>query len=282
MTHSNIGLSLKPQHFEHWQSDTITDVGWAEIHPENFLDKRSTAYHNLGKVAERWPISFHCVGMNLGGVTALNLDYFARLKSLIAIIDPVLVSDHLSWTALNNRYTNDLLPVPYTPESLTHFAERIDQAQNLLGRQLLIENPSIYVNDLPHVDYSEPQFLNDLAKITGCRLLVDLNNLIVNQTNGSGIDADKWLATINTDLIGEFHLASASLQTLSNGEQLLIDDHSGPVYDQLYALMSRHYSILKDRPILIEWDTDIPAFETLHHEAINVANWQQDRAFSCN
>jgi len=269
---SNIGLGLRPPHFSNWLSNSpcnglTHNVGWAEVHPENYLEPTSYAQINLLKASEHWPISFHCTGFNLGGVAPLNTDYMQKLKTLVDRIDPILLSDHLSFTAIADHYSNDLLPLPYTEECLKHLSNRINFIQEFFDRQLIIENPSVYVDINAQHAIDEPDFLNALCERTGCGLLVDLNNISVNAYNSTGLDPINWLNRIEWRHVKELHLAAASLSTLETGEQLLIDDHSGPVNKELYDLLDRFSPVLKHLPTLIEWDTQLPIFDTLVNEA---------------
>jgi len=269
---SNIGLGLRPTHFPHWLENSpceglTRNISWAEIHPENFLEPSSYAQLNLIAASERWPISFHCTGMNLGGVSPLDSEYLQKLKALIQIVDPILLSDHVSFTANAGHYSNDLLPLPYTEECLKHLSNRINFIQEFFDRQLIIENPSIYVDMSSHHAIDEPEFLNRLCEQTGCGLLVDLNNIMVNEFNSTGLEPENWLKRINWNNVKELHVAAASRSTLASGKQLMIDDHSGPVSDELLTLLDRFFPLFKQLPTLIEWDTNLPPFETLASEA---------------
>ncbi|WP_421861990.1 DUF692 domain-containing protein [Motiliproteus sp.] len=261
------GVGLRAPHIDQWlerarQGDN-DGIDWLEIHSENFFDPASREWACLEQIADAYALSFHSIGMSLGSVDPLSESNLAQLKRLVDHFNPALVSDHLSWSSVNGRYFNDLLPLPYTEEALSHFSERVDQVQQLLGRQILIENPTAYMA-FAESTISEWQFLNRLVEKTGCGLLLDLNNIYVNSVN-LGLQLEPYLAEINWSAVTEIHLAGFTRKQLDDGE-ILIDTHgsrvSDPVWD-LYRRVSAHC----DAAALIEWDTDIPELEVLLEEA---------------
>jgi hypothetical protein len=186
------------------------------------------------------------------------------LKSLIERFEPALVSDHLSWGSIGGTYLNDLLPLPYTEEALAHFSARVGEAQDLLGRELLIENPSSYLQ-YRHSTIPEAEFLAELARASGCGLLLDVNNVHVSATNHD-FDARQYLRGIPVDKVREIHLAGFSVNRFEEGE-ILIDTHSTRVSADVWALYRDALTRLGPRPTLIEWDTEIPPLAVLLEEA---------------
>jgi uncharacterized protein (UPF0276 family) len=206
----------------------------------------------------------HGVGLSLGSTDPLDGLHLAKLKSLIERSEPALVSEHLAWGSFGKRFINDLLPLPYTRESLAHMIERVDQAQTTLGCRILIENISTYLQ-FSHSEIEESAFLMELSSATGCGLLIDINNIYVNACN-HGIDARRFIASIAADHVEELHLAGHSINRHGDID-LLIDTHAAPVCEEvweLYAFAIQHFG---PKPTLIEWDSDIPALATLIDEA---------------
>jgi hypothetical protein len=198
--------------------------------------------------------------MSLGSTDPLDREHLAKLARLIARIEPVLVSEHLCWSSVGGRHFNDLLPLPYTEEALAHVCDRVDTVQEALGRELLVENVSSYLEFAASV-IPEWEFVAAVARRTGCRLLLDVNNIHVNAVN-HGFDADAYVAAIPADAVAEIHLAG-----FDASGPCLIDTHGAPVAPEVWALYRRTIGRIGARPTLIEWDTDIPSFAVLQHEA---------------
>ncbi len=270
------GTSFKPQHFQ-----AITDgrngpcqaVGFFEVHSENYFnpvgtDHKSANHRQLATLAQNYPLSFHGVGMNLGSATGLDPAHLSRLKELIAIYQPAAVSDHIAWVGTTDRYLNDLLPLPYTEEALALLVANVKQAQDVLGRRLLIENPSTYLT-FTHSHIDEAEFVVETAKQSGAGLLLDINNVIVNATNHD-FDPGTWLAKIPADLIGEIHLAGHTVKEI-DGVTLCIDDHGSHVPLSVWSHYADLIARIGPRPTLIEWDTDIPDWTVLQDEARKAA-----------
>jgi len=257
------GIGLRSQHHPDALVNKVR-TGWLEVHSENYFGQGGIPLRDLEAIRADYPISLHGVGMSLGSVDELDRQHLRQLQNLIQRIEPGLVSEHLSWSSFGGRYLNDLLPMPYTDETLKHLAARISQVQDYLGRQLLIENPSSYL-EYGFSSYSESGFLNELAQRSGCGILLDVNNVYVSCIN-HGWNALDYLYEIAADKIGEIHLAGHTVKKV--GEQsILIDTHNAPVSDavwQLYQAAIRH---LGSRPTLIEWDVDLPVWEVLVAEA---------------
>jgi len=233
---------------------------WFEVHSENYFADGGPALAALVRIRADYPLSLHGVGMSLGSTDPLDRDHVGKLKRLIARVEPAQVSEHLCWSGVGGRSFNDLLPLPYTEEALDHVCARIGRVQDLLGREIAVENVSAYVA-FPDAAMTEAQFVARVARRTGCKLLLDVNNVHVNASN-HGFDADDYIAAIPCDAVTEYHLAGFD----AKGAQL-IDTHGAPVAPEVWALFMRTVARIGPRPTLIEWDTDIPAFAVLEAEA---------------
>ena len=258
-----VGVSLKSQHFEEILRDK-PQIGWFELHPENYMMAGGGNLRALMEIAARYPLSFHSVGLSLGRAEGPDTQHLARLRELSQRYAPFQVSDHLAWTSSGGVFFNDLLPIPYTQSSLTQFCEALDQVQTRLGRSILVENPSQYAA-LGECEMAETAFLNELSRRSGCGLLLDLNNVYVCAQN-LGFEAVDYLDAIDLTRVGEIHLAGHAVAEW-DGRAILIDDHGSAVCDEVWAL----YADLLDRtgpvPTLIEWDTDVPSLACLKGEA---------------
>ncbi|WVE32390.1 DUF692 domain-containing protein [Vibrio natriegens] len=241
-----------------------SDLSWLEVHSENYFQPNSAERIQLQELRNHYQISCHGVGLSLGSVARVSQEHLAQLKSLIDVIDPMLVSDHLSWSEHGGHYFNDLLPLPYTEEALNVFTRNVQEVQDYLQREILIENPSSYVK-FQHSTISEWEFLAEVQKRTDCRLLLDLNNVYVSAFN-HGFDCDTYLAGIPADKVDEIHLAGFTNKKLEKGE-IWIDTHSRPVSEEVWQLYRRWIKQHGPRQTLIEWDLDIPAPEVLLAEA---------------
>jgi hypothetical protein len=256
------GVSLKAAHVD----DILRqqpDLGWVEVHPENYMVAGGPRHAMLEAVRETYPLSLHGVALSLGGAERLDREHLRALRQLIDRYEPGLVSEHLAWSARDGVYFADLLPLPLTTEALARLAANIDEAQEALGRPILIENPSHYFT-LPDTDIPEPAFLSEIAERTGCSLLVDVNNIFVS-ANNTGIDAEAYVDALPADLISEIHLAGHVRDQADS--QLLIDNHGAAVAGDVWTLFERLIARTGPRPTLIEWDTDIPAWPVLQAEA---------------
>ena len=256
-----IGIGLRPPHYDEIRQ-TLPVVGWLEVHSENYFERHSKGFEVLAELAAHYPVSLHGVGMSLGSADSLDPAHLRQLAALVAAISPVRVSEHLSWGSIGGRYFNDLLPMPYTREALSHMSDKVDRVQQALGRQLLIENPSSYLQ-LPG-EMSEAAFLAELARRSGCGILLDLNNLHVSSVN-HGFDCADYLAAIDLETVGEIHLAGFTDKVLPQGH-LYIDTHSTPVAPPVWELY-RQVCQQRAIPTLIEWDQDIPPLPVLLGEA---------------
>jgi uncharacterized protein len=242
-------------------------VRWFEIHAENYMTD-SVAASELEQIARDYPLSIHAVGLSLGSVGGPDPKHLERLRELVVRYEPCLVSDHLSWSAVDGVHFPDLLPLPYTEESLDVFATGVDQAQSVLRREILVENPSKYL-PLTHA-MSEADFLAEIVRRTGCGVLLDINNIYVSARNG-GRDPNsellEYLEKIPPESIGELHLAGHAVVTAPDGHERRIDDHGSHVCGKVWKLFRIAVETIGARPTLIEWDTRLPSFEVLTAEA---------------
>ncbi len=265
------GVGLKPQHYPPALEAVSASISfpprppaWFEVHPQNYFGAGGPPHRWLEAFAERAPLSFHSVGLSLGSSDGLNASELENLAALCDQYAPAMVSDHLSWSGSATNHYPDLLPVPYTAEALEHFAAQVAQAQDRLARVMLIENPSRYLA-FAGDEMSEADFLHALCARTGCGLLFDINNIEVSATN-LGLDPEAMVDAIDPALVGEVHLAGHAREDHAHGA-LLIDDHGSAVTDVTWRLFERFIRRAGPRPVLIEWDTDIPAFDVLIAEA---------------
>jgi len=258
-----VGIGLRAPHYLDLLEQQ-PDVAFVEVHSENYFGDGGAPLHYLERAREQYPVSLHGVGLSLGSSDPLNRVYLARLKRLIDRIEPVLVSDHLSWCSVDGVYFNDLLPLPYTGDTLDHFCARVGEAQDLLGRELLIENPSSYLQ-FSSSSMPEWEFLSEVTRRSGCGLLLDVNNLHVSCMN-HGFDAQRYLAALPVPAVREIHLAGHSVRHEAGGE-ILIDTHGSPVSEPVWRLYRDALARFGARPSLVEWDNDLPALETLVNEA---------------
>lgn len=266
------GVGLRHSHIAAFV-DSHPATGWLEIHTENYLGAGGPRLRALEDIRSRYPLSCHGVGLSLGSAEGLDEDALTRRVALIHRLQPGLVSEHLAWSVQGGTYLNDLLPLPYTEESLAIVAANIDRFQTALGRQILIENPSTYLGFADSV-IPEPEFLAELSRLTGCGLLLDVNNVHVTGHN-AGLDALAWIDTlldrVPADRIGEIHIAGHLVAQL-DAETVLIDDHGDVVSAAVWALLERALTRLGPRPVLVEWDTRIPPLPVLLAEAAK-ADW---------
>jgi uncharacterized protein (UPF0276 family) len=255
---SGYGLGLRKEHYQDFLA-TRVPVDFVEAISENFMVEGGQPRHILRQVRERHPVALHGVSMSVGSADGLRRDYLLRLKALVDEIEPLFVSDHLSWSRIGGFNSHDLLPVPYTDEALEVVCNNVDMAQNTLGRTMLFENPSSYLA-FDGASMTEWEFLAEMTKRTGCELLLDLNNVYVSATN-HGFDAHAFLDAIPAERVRQIHLAGHS-----QGRDLLIDTHDSPVIDGVWALYAK--AMLRFGPVatMIERDANIPPLDELLQE----------------
>lgn len=257
------GIGVKPAHY----SELLTrrpPLAFVEVHPENYMGEGGPPHTYLEAIAEIYPLSFHGVGMSLGSSGPLDREHLARWRKLIDRYEPALISEHIAWSRAGDVCLHDLLPLPYTEQTLKLTCRHIDEMQLVLGRQILVENPSSYIA-LQDSTIPEAEFMVEVAKQTGCGVLLDVNNVFVSARN-NGFDPRAWLAQISGHLVQEIHLAGHA--TVESGElELRIDDHGSPVCDDVWGLYRETIARIGPRPTLIEWDTDVPNLQVLLDEA---------------
>jgi len=260
---ANTGVGLRSPHFE----DVLKhkpDVGFLEVHSENFLNFGGIPFEYLDEIAKNYVLSFHSVGLSLGSADGLSKTHLGKIKKLLDYFKPALVSEHLSWSGLHGAVVPDLLPLPLTEQALSVISDNIKHVQDVFGRQILIENPSAYMA-FKEESMTEPLFLAKLVEHTGCGLLLDINNIHVSGHN-QGFDTYHYIDEFPGEHVQEIHLAGYHINKVK-GEDFLIDAHNNPVYPEVWQLYDYTLNAFGDRPTLIEWDSDIPMLNTLVTEA---------------
>jgi uncharacterized protein (UPF0276 family) len=257
------GIGFRAAHHHAIAADRPA-IGWIEAHTENYFHEGGAAVRALERARANYPLSLHGVGLGLGSVDEPDREHLRRVKRAIDRFEPALVSEHACWGHAAGEHFNDLLPLPYTEEAVRILSRHVAQAQDFLGRQLLIENVSAYLA-FEHSHLSEWDFLAAVARDSGCRLLLDVNNVFVSSKN-LGIDAHAFIDGLPRDGVGEIHLAGHARVPVAEGE-LLIDDHGSAVRDEVWSLYRRAVARFGRLPTLIEWDTNIPALSRLVEEA---------------
>jgi len=253
------GIGLRQPHYRE-VFERRPALAFVEVHSENFFLAGGASMHALERARAAYPVSLHGVGLSLGSADRLADEHLARLKRLVDRVEPALVSEHLCWGAVGGMHFNDLLPLPYTGEALALLTERVDHVQSVLKRQVLLENLSAYV-ECRDSEMTETVFLAELARRTGCGLLLDLNNLYVNARN-FGFDATRRLDALDAASIGQIHLAGHAVV-----DDCLVDTHGAVVCDPVWSLYAESVRRFGPKPTLIEWDTDLPALDVLLQQA---------------
>ena len=256
------GIGLRAPHVAEILA-TRPGIAWLEVHAENYMGG-GLAVRSLERLCADYPLSVHGVGLSLGSAEGLDAAHLERLARLVERLQPALISEHLSWSVTGGAYLNHLLPLPYTEEALDVVCRNVTRAQERLGRRLLVENPSGYLR-FRHSTIPEVEFLNALARRTGCGLLCDVNNVYVTCANLGG-DAAAWLDALAPATVGELHLAGHAVND-ADGRTILIDDHGSPVADAVWRLFEHALGRFGTTPTLIEWDTDVPQLAVLLAEA---------------
>jgi hypothetical protein len=258
------GVGLKPEHY----GAILTDrpgIGWFEIHAENYMGDGGPPHHYLSLIREHYPVSLHGVGLSIGGADPLDRAHLARLRAVADRYEPGLFSEHLAWSSHDGIYRPDLLPLPYTGETLARVAAHIHEVQEAMGRRMLLENPSTYLT-FETSTLSEIEFLSELVRRTGCGLLLDVNNVFVSAVN-NGYAPEAYVDAFPLAAVGEIHLAGHAEDADDDGAPLLIDAHDRPVADPVWTLYARVIARTGPVPTLIEWDADVPDWPRLAAEA---------------
>jgi uncharacterized protein (UPF0276 family) len=262
------GVGFKPAHFTAIRTDA-TGIGFFEVHAENYMGAGGLPHAHLTALCADHPLSIHGVGLSIGGHRGLDPDHLRRLRTLCDRYDPASFSEHLAWSSHGAEYLNDLLPLPYTDETLAIVCDHVDAVQAALGRRMLLENPATYLL-FEQSTIPETEFLAEVARRTGCGLLLDVNNVFVTCTN-HGLDPQAWLAAFPLAQVGEIHLAGHATETLPSGP-LLIDNHGSPVADAVWDLYAQVIATHGPRPTLVEWDNDVPDWPVLQAEAMRAGS----------
>lgn len=262
------GVGYKPQHFADITRDA-TPVEWLEIHAENYMGDGGRPLAQLRHLSEHFAMSVHGVGLSIGGEMPLDKDHLARLKHLCDWLNPASFSEHLAWSTHDAHFMNDLLPLPYTRGTLTRVADHVDQVQEAVGRRMLLENPSSYLA-FDESTYAETEFLEEIARRTGCGLLLDVNNIFISATN-LGLDPRAYVDAFPLAHVGEIHLGGHDEDEDDHGAPLLIDSHGREVADPVWALLDYTLERCGAAPVLIEWDADVPEWPVLATEATRAA-----------
>jgi uncharacterized protein (UPF0276 family) len=270
------GASFKPEHLPDIMADLMADSAserskersniFFEIHAENYMGAGGMPHAALSRIRQNYPVSLHGVAMNIGAPQELDRNHLHRFAGLVERYQPCLVSEHLAWSTHDDIYFNDLLPVPYTDETLARIVSHIGQVQDAIKRPMLLENPSSYLQ-FEQSNWSEADFIREIARRSGCGLLLDINNVFVSATN-NGTSATQYLADFPLHLVGEIHLAGHDAQTDDEGDVLLIDTHDREVSDPVWALYRHVLSQTGPVPTLVEWDADVPQWAHLKSEAL--------------
>ncbi len=258
------GTSFKHEHLPAILAGGKQD-GFFEVHAENYMGAGGPPHDALAHIRRDYPVSLHGVCMSIGGPRPLDQVHLQRFKALVERYEPALVSEHLAWSSHDTTYYNDLLPLPYTAATVSRVADHIEEMQEVIGRAILLENPSTYIL-FPESTMSETEFIRELVRRTGCGLLLDVNNVFVSATN-LGYSALSYLADFPLEHVGEIHLAGHAAQEDDEGDLLLIDSHDGPVADAVWKLFDIVISQCGSLPTLVEWDSDIPDWPALEAEA---------------
>lgn len=254
-----VGIGLRAPHYRELL-ERAPPLDFLEIHAENFFGEGGAALAWLGRLRSRYALSIHGVGLSLGSVDGLDERHLARLAALVRRFEPMLVSEHLSWSSFGGRHANDLLPLPLTREAALHAAARVERVQERLGRAILVEHVTAYVR-FPESEMSEAEFVSEVARRAGCGVLLDVSNAWVNAAN-HGLDARAFVAAIDAQAVGEIHLAG--FEAAPEG---LIDTHGAPVAEPVWRLYGEALARLGPRPVVIERDANIPALDALVAEA---------------
>lgn len=269
------GIGFKPVHADALLADG-RDLDFIEVHAENLMGAGGPTHARLDAVRREFALALHGVGLSIGGESPLDERHLERLARVAARFEPAVVSEHLAWSTHGGVFFNDLLPIAYDAATLDRVVRHVDRLQARLRRRVLIENPSTYIARAGSA-MEEADFLAELVARSGCGLLLDLNNVVVSQRN-RGDSPARYLDRYPLHAVDEIHLAGHAIETLEDGTRLRIDDHGSPVGDEAWQLYAHVVERCGPVPTLIEWDTDVPAFEVLAAEARSARARQRRRA----
>ena len=262
---ASAGVGFKPAHFRDILA-VAQPIGFLEIHAENYMGAGGPPHAQLGALRERYALSVHGVGLSIGSMHPLDRDHLARLRMLCDRYAPESFSEHLAWSSHDDVYFNDLLPLPYTQQTLARVVEHVDEVQTMLERQMLLENPSTYIQ-FAETTMAEVDFIAEVSKRTGCGLLLDVNNVFVSARN-HGTQPLPYLDAFPLDRVKEIHLGGHNEETDDAGAPFLIDSHGMPIAEAVWALFAHVISRTGPLPTLIEWDNDVPDWPKLRAEAV--------------
>jgi len=264
------GVGYKPQHFSDIMQDA-SPVEWLEIHAENYMGQGGRPIAQLRHLAENFPISVHGVGLSIGGADPLDKEHLNRLKYLCDWLNPDSFSEHLAWSTHDGHFMNDLLPLPYTAQTMQRVADHVNQVQDVIGRKMLLENPSAYLA-FEESTLSEIELLNEVVNKTGCGLLLDINNVFISAMNQKTQPRD-YIDQFPLEHVGEFHLGGHDEDEDETGAMLLIDSHGREMAEPVWELYKYTLSKSGPRPSLIEWDANVPQWPQLAAEAVRAAEF---------
>lgn len=265
---NSVGMGLRYPHLIEFSVQKPAQIGWVEVHSENFYSLGGPDFDYLYKIREQYPVSLHGIGMSLGSANGLDIRHIDLVKGLMEVIDPFLLSDHLSWNTISNKFLPDLLPTPFNKESLDIFADNISFVQDKLQRRILIENPSTYF-EYVNSTYSEPEFLNTLMQKTGAGMVFDVNNIYISGLN-NGWSSREYIDAINPFFVEEMHVSGHSQKKILDNEFLYIDSHDNVVCEEVWNLFEYALKKCGRVPTLVEWDANIPELEVLLGEAAKI------------
>lgn len=265
----SIGVGLRSVHYEHILREE-PDVAWLEVLSDNYMNTSGRPLAYLDRITARYPVALHGVGLSIGSVDALDMDYLSRLRALRDRTGARWVSDHIAWTGVSGRYGHDLYPVPFTEECLRHIAWRVCRVQDYLEAPLVLENPSTYLQ-FDGSTMTEPEFIAALLEETGAGLLLDVNNVVVNAHN-HGFDARAYLRQLPLGRVVQLHVAGHGRVDAHDAAgdpiEYRVDTHASPVADEVWALLEEAVRLGARAPVLLEWDGEIPEFSRVHAEAL--------------
>ena len=265
---AGVGIGLRAPHCSELL-ERRPALDFVEVHSENYFGGAAAA--TLERVRRDYPVTLHGVGLSLGSADPLDEAHLAKLEALARRVEPAFVSEHLSWSSIGGRHANELLPMPFTREAAAHVAARIGEAQDRLGRRLLVENVSAY-HAFDAAEMTEWEFVAEVARGCGCALLLDVNNVFVNAMN-FGFDARRYLAAIDPASVAQYHLGG-----FEAGDSLLVDTHGARVANEVWALYREAVERIGTRPTLVEWDSQLPALDVLLDEAAHARTLLQREA----